>query len=131
MGTLLMLIRINLPRLIGIGTYGIIAIVLAAICYMLFSKILPLNTGVDATSQDSLAAVILAVGSIIGLSLVVAVTAFEPSPVKIPNSYNINTSGKPVASGCSGCGAAPKAGKKSTAPKSKVTTTEKTGKPVE
>ncbi len=107
MGTLLMLVRLNFPRFLGIGAYGITAIILAVLCYVIFSKLLSLNTGLDATSQDSLLAVILAVGIIVAMSIVVAATGYEPAPPPhIPGSFMIHTSsGKlPVGSGCgSGC----------------------------
>ena len=71
----------NLPHLIGIALYGLIAIVLALLCYKLFTKLIPLDTGLDASPDENLTAVILAVGIVIGMSIVVAVSAYEaPAP---------------------------------------------------
>lgn len=83
-GTLNKLITGNLAHLVGVAIYGIIGIVLAIICYKIFIKLIPLNTGLDASPQESLAASILAVGIIIGMSIIVAVTGYDPNPIKFP-----------------------------------------------
>ncbi len=97
------LVGANLPHLIGILIYGFLAIALALLCYKLFSKVIGLDTGLDASPQDRLAAVILAVGIVIGISILVAVTAYEPAQITAPQS----PAGRAKSS--SGCGSSPKA----------------------
>ncbi len=97
------LLRGNLPHLIGMLIYGLLAIALALLCYKLFSKLIGLDTGLDASPQDRLSAVILAVGVVIGISILVAVTAYEPPQIPVPQS----TAGSASSSG--GCGSGSKA----------------------
>lgn len=94
------LVRQNLPHLMGMLIYGAIAIGLASLCYIVFSKIISLNTGLNASDQDKRSAVILAVGIVIGISFLTAITAYEP-PKANENAPAQQTA---AASSCGNCG---------------------------
>ena len=118
------LVKSNLPHLIGILIYGLIAIALALLCYKLFSKIIALNTDVEASAQDRLAAVILAVGSILAIAFLVAVTAYEPprqAPFRPPARLS-----SVLAAACGNCGKVHPPGK-AAAKKEAVTVTPAAG----
>ncbi len=109
-GLIAQLIRQNLPHLLGIIIYGFIGISLALLCYKLFTSFfIPLKSGMEFTPQESLASAILAAGIVVGMSILVAVTAYEPPLVHV-NSAPRPASAAVASTGCGG--AKPKTVKK-------------------
>lgn len=106
-----MLIKPNLPHLLGVFVYGLIVIVLAAIAYKIFSVLIPLKIGFESHPTETLSASILACGIMIGIGLVVAVTAYEP-PLNpnYPSTISLVSKGGGAAvdPGCGSCAVKPK-----------------------
>jgi len=87
---LLDILKLNFSHLLGIIAYGVIGLLLSIIGYLCFKSIIPFKVDKGLTEQEN-----IAVGIIIGVSIIVAVASYEPGPViiTVPSS-GCGTTGK-------------------------------------
>ena len=105
---LLNLFTKNFAHLIGIIIYGIIALVLSFIGYRCFKAIIPLRVDKGITEKDNIAAGIIIAGIVIGMSIIVAVTSYDPAPILIPlPSASSSSCGTSPTGGCGAPGHPP------------------------
>ncbi|MBI5789267.1 MAG: hypothetical protein HZA78_10475 [Candidatus Schekmanbacteria bacterium] len=97
------LVRANMPHLLGLAIYCLIAMVFSVIFYKLLIKIIPLNISFDSSPMEHLAATLLAIGVAISISLIIALNAtVPPQPPPFPRSISI-TKGNSASKTDSGC----------------------------
>lgn len=101
---LLNLFAKNFVHLIGIIIYGILVLVLSVIGYQCFKAVIPLHVDEGLTEKENISVGIIIAGIIIGMSIIVAVTSYDPAPIVIPLPSSTNSGCSTTTTAGGGCG---------------------------
>ena len=100
MDMLLTLFTQNFARLIGTVIYGVIGLLLSIIGYLSFKAIIPFDVDKGMTEKENIAVGIIIAGMIVGVSIIVAVSSYEPAPIVVTLPVSSSTADAPEDAGC-------------------------------